>query len=101
LGVVEAVDASTGRVTIAYQPIQAFNWPAGTQPFQVSKSKLLEGIRVGDKVGFRMESQQITQMQVVGAKSSGEAWKSPPPTDPPLSKSNDDLVRAVRLSPGP
>lgn len=99
-GVVEAIDASRGRVTITYQPIQALNWPAGTKPFQVSKSKLIEGVQIGDKVGFRMESQQITQMQVLDRKPPGEVWKWPPPPAPSLSKSNDDLARAVRQWPG-
>lgn len=77
-GVIEAVDRSTGRVTIAYQPIEALNWPAGSKPFQVSKSKLLEGVEVGDKVGFKMESQQITQMQVLGARPPSQNGETGP-----------------------
>lgn len=96
-GVVEAVDPVAGRVTLAYQPIEAMNWPAGTKPFQVAKNKLLDGIQVGDRVGFKMESQQITQLQVIGGKPaevSAPAPASGVPIAPP-PKGADELGRAA------
>jgi Cu/Ag efflux protein CusF len=63
VGVVQSVDAQAGRVTIAYEPIEGVNWPAGTMPFAVTKSALLEGVTVGEKVVFRLESQQIAELR--------------------------------------
>lgn len=99
-GVVEAVDTSTSRVTIAYQAIEALNWPAGTKPFQVSKNKLLESVQVGDKVGFKMESQQITQMQILGAKPASQVGGAGPDVYPPVPKMDDDRARALPRRPG-
>lgn len=97
-GVVEAIDAANGRVTIAYQPIEVMNWPAGTKPFQVSKSNLLDGVAVGDKVGFKMESQQITQLQSLTPRPAVVQEAPPPaapPPAPPAPKASDDLARAA------
>ncbi len=63
VGVVQAIDVAGGRVTIAYEPIEGINWPAGTMPFQVAKSALLEGVVPGEKVRFRLESQQIADLK--------------------------------------
>jgi len=63
VGVVKAIDAESGRITIAYEPVEALDWPAGTQPFAVSKSTLLKDLTVGEKVRFQLESQQIAAIQ--------------------------------------
>jgi|SRR5579862_4959109 len=63
IGVVKAVDLEAGRVTIAYEPVEALNWPAGTQPFVVSKSALLKDVTAGEKVRFTLESQQISAIR--------------------------------------
>jgi Cu/Ag efflux protein CusF len=63
VGVVKTIDVDTGRVTIAYEPVEALNWPAGTQPFGVSKSALLKDLTIGEKVRFKLESQQIATIQ--------------------------------------
>jgi Cu/Ag efflux protein CusF len=62
-GVVKAIDAESGRITIAYEPVEALDWPAGTQPFAVSKSALLKDLTVGQKVRFQLESQQIAAIR--------------------------------------
>lgn len=59
VGVVQAIDVPGGRVTIAYEPIEGVNWPAGAMPFQVAKAALHEGVVSGEKVRFRLETQQI------------------------------------------
>lgn len=64
VGVVQALDAEAGRVTIAYEPIESLNWPSGTKPFAVAKSSLLVGVAPGDKVRFRLESQQIADLRL-------------------------------------
>jgi Cu/Ag efflux protein CusF len=63
VGVVKVIDPDTGRVTIAYEPVEALNWPAGTQPFLVSKTALLKDLTVGEKVRFKLESQQIATIR--------------------------------------
>ena len=59
IGVITAIDAGTGRVTIQYQQTDALNLPAGVEPFEVAKTALLDGLVVGEKVRFRLESHQI------------------------------------------
>jgi Cu/Ag efflux protein CusF len=63
VGVVKMIDRDTGRVTIAYEPVEALNWPAGTLPFGVSKTALLKDLTVGEKVRFKLESQQIAAIR--------------------------------------
>ena len=62
IGEVKAIDPDNSRITIAYEPVDALNWPAGTMPFVVSKAELLNGITVGEKVRFHLESQQISTL---------------------------------------
>lgn len=62
IGVIKAIDASNNRVTIAYDDVEALSWPAGTMPFVVSKAELLKGASVGEKVRFKIESQQISSL---------------------------------------
>jgi Cu/Ag efflux protein CusF len=63
VGVVKAVDAETGRITIAYETVEALNWPPGTQPFPVAKSALLTGVSVGQKVRFSLDSGAIAAIR--------------------------------------
>jgi len=62
IGVVKAVDTANGRITIAYEPVLVRNWPAGVMPFVVAKPDLLTGATVGEKVRFKLDSQQIVEL---------------------------------------
>jgi len=62
-GVVKAVDTATGRLTISYDPVELINWPAGTQPFPVAKSSMLQGVTVGEKVRFTLDSGEIATLK--------------------------------------
>jgi Cu/Ag efflux protein CusF len=62
VGVVKAIDAQTGRITIAYDPVEAINWPAGTQPFPVAKTAMLSAATVGQKVRFNLDSGEISAL---------------------------------------
>ena len=53
-GVVKAVDAKAGTVTISHEPIKALGWPAMTMPFKVASPALLEKVAVGRKVQFTL-----------------------------------------------
>jgi Cu/Ag efflux protein CusF len=59
VGVVKAIDPAGNRMTIAYDPVEARDWPAGTMPFVVARPSLFTGVTVGEKVRFKVESQQI------------------------------------------
>jgi hypothetical protein len=63
IGVVTAIDPATQRITIQYQETEALNLPAGTTPFEVSKSALMNGVTVGEKVRFRVDSHQIADIR--------------------------------------
>lgn len=62
VGVIKAIDPNTNRITIAYEDVEALNWPAGTMPFVVSKTELLKSATVGEKVRFKLDSQQIAAL---------------------------------------
>jgi Cu(I)/Ag(I) efflux system protein CusF len=55
-GVVKAVDAREGTVTIAHQSIKALGWPAMTMAFKVTNPVLLDKAAVGRKVQFTLVS---------------------------------------------
>ena len=63
VGVITAIDPGSDRVTIAYDAVEALNWPAGTMPFVVSKATLLTGAIVGEKVRFKLDSEQISDLK--------------------------------------
>ncbi|MBB3890144.1 Cu(I)/Ag(I) efflux system protein CusF [Phenylobacterium haematophilum] len=62
-GVVKKIDAKTGSVTIAHDPIKALNWPAMTMPFKVADKVLLAKVKVGAKVRFDLSGQTITAIR--------------------------------------
>jgi Cu(I)/Ag(I) efflux system periplasmic protein CusF len=55
-GVIKAVDAKGGTVTIAHDPIPALKWGAMTMRFKVASAAVLKGVAVGRKVHFVMEN---------------------------------------------
>jgi Cu(I)/Ag(I) efflux system protein CusF len=75
IGVVKAIDPPTGRLTIAYDGVESINWPPGTQPFPVAKSAMLDGVKVGDKVRFTLDSGSIATLKPFDA-----------PPDPPPAR---------------
>ena len=55
VGVVQAVDASKGVVTLKHGEILDMKMPAMTMAFGVADKKILDGVKTGDKVKFRLE----------------------------------------------
>ena len=51
-GTVKKVDAKTGVVTLAHEPVKSMNWPAMTMGFKVKDKMLLDKLRDGKKVEF-------------------------------------------------
>lgn len=72
-GVITGIDRAADRVTIAYEPVDALNWPKGTMPFPVSKSDLLKDRKVGDKVRFKLESHEIYELTPASAAAPAAA----------------------------
>ncbi len=62
-GVVKKIDAKSGSVTIAHDPIKALNWPAMTMPFKVADKALLGKMKVGAKIRFDLNGQTITAVR--------------------------------------
>lgn len=56
MGVVKALDAKAGVVTIAHEPIAALKWPAMTMKFKVENAAVLDGVTVGRKVHFILKN---------------------------------------------
>jgi len=50
-GIVTAVDAASGKITLDHEAIATVGWPAMKMGFS-AKPNLLKGIAVGDKVDF-------------------------------------------------
>jgi Cu(I)/Ag(I) efflux system protein CusF len=51
-GVIRAIDARAGTLTIQHGPIPGVGWPAMTMTFKATPAALLKGLRVGQTVGF-------------------------------------------------
>jgi Cu(I)/Ag(I) efflux system membrane protein CusA/SilA len=54
-GVIQAVDASKGVVTLKHGDIVNMQMPAMTMAFGVADKKMLSAVKTGDKVKFRVE----------------------------------------------
>ena len=50
-GVVTAIDTAAGTITLDHEAMPEVEWPAMTMTFS-AKPQVLEGVKVGDKVGF-------------------------------------------------
>lgn len=62
VGVVQAIEPDTKRVTITYDANDELNWPRGTTQFGVYTADLLKGVSVGEKVRFTLDSDQISDI---------------------------------------
>jgi len=63
-GVVKAIDAAKGTITLAHDPIAAKKWPAMTMAFKLNKG-VLGKIKAGQRVKFWFEgegSYTVTKM---------------------------------------
>jgi Cu/Ag efflux protein CusF len=66
VGVVQAVDPDNRRVTIAYDANDELNWPHGTRQFGVYKAEMLKTVTIGEKVRFKLDSEQISEIAPFG-----------------------------------
>ena len=67
-GVITAIDAKAGTITIKHGAIPAVGWPAMTMTFKATPPTLLRGVRVGQAVGFDVRTRgmdaEITSLRV-------------------------------------
>jgi Cu(I)/Ag(I) efflux system membrane fusion protein len=56
-GIVTAVDAGRGELTIRHQPIPAMNWPAMTMRFTLAQPGMARGLARGQPVQFAVETE--------------------------------------------
>jgi len=67
-GVIKAIDAKSGTVTLAHDPVPAIKWPAMTMPFHISP-ELARGVSVGQRVNFEFTAKgmdgTITKIKVL------------------------------------
>lgn len=52
VGTITKVDAKTGVVTLAHEPIKSLNWPSMTMGFKVKDKMLMDKLTDGKKVQF-------------------------------------------------
>ena len=57
MGVVKGIDAKQGMVTLDHEAIKELNWPPMNMGFKVANSKLLKGLKVGQKVEFELKAE--------------------------------------------
>ncbi len=57
VGVIKAVDAEAGKVTIAHEAIKGLNWPAMTMTFMVKDKMLFDKLTKNKKVEFSVAKQ--------------------------------------------
>jgi Cu(I)/Ag(I) efflux system protein CusF len=51
-GLIKAIDAKAGTLTLQHGPIPAVSWPAMTMTFKARPPTLLSGLKVGQTIGF-------------------------------------------------
>jgi len=52
MGVIRAIDAKAGTLTLQHGPIPGVGWPAMTMTFKARSMALLTGLKVGQTIGF-------------------------------------------------
>lgn len=52
VGIVDAIDAAKGTVTISHEAIKSLGWPAMTMDFTVKDKKMLGKLGKGKKINF-------------------------------------------------
>ena len=64
-GKVVEVDAKSGKVTLAHEPIPDLGWPSMTMDFQVKDAKQLMKIKAGDTVEFDLKADPKTEQYTI------------------------------------
>ena len=66
-GVIKAIDARAGTLTLQHGPIPGVGWPAMTMTFKATPATLVKGLKVGQTIGFdvtvRGSSAEVTAVR--------------------------------------
>lgn len=57
VGVIKSIDAKADMIALNHQAIKELNWPPMSMGFKVADSKLLDGLKVGQKVTFELKAE--------------------------------------------
>lgn len=71
VGVVKAIDAAAGSVTIQHEPIKSFNWPSMSMKFKVADPTLLNNVAAGNKVEFTLHGKDMMKTKITALKVIG------------------------------
>nr|WP_221229554.1 efflux RND transporter periplasmic adaptor subunit [Niveibacterium umoris] len=75
-GRIEAIDATSGELTLAHEPIASLKWPAMTMDFVLANNALAKGLKAGDAVQFdfveRKPGEWVVTKLVPAAVGSGD-----------------------------
>ncbi len=52
VGIVQAIDAGSGSVSVAHDPVESLKWPAMTMDFNLANEALLAGLKRGAPIAF-------------------------------------------------
>ena len=52
VGILNAVDAVAGTVTISHEPVASLKWPAMKMDFVLANPSLVAGVKPGAAIGF-------------------------------------------------
>jgi Cu(I)/Ag(I) efflux system periplasmic protein CusF len=55
-GVIKGLNAASGTIVLAHEPVPALKWPAMTMPFKIAP-QLAKGLKVGQRVDFEFHAQ--------------------------------------------
>ena len=67
MGVVKKVDATSGKVTVAHEPVKTLNWPSMSMVFHAKDKGVLGRLAEGKKVQFEFQ-QQGKEYVITGVK---------------------------------
>jgi Cu(I)/Ag(I) efflux system membrane fusion protein len=67
-GVVDAIDAKAGTVSIKHAPIASLNWPAMTMEFKLDNEALAKDLKPGASIAFEFVERQAGEWVITGVK---------------------------------
>lgn len=76
-GRIEAIDATTGAVSIAHGPVPSLKWPGMTMEFKLANGALLGSARRGDKVDFEFVERGQGEYVITSLKPAQAAHSNP------------------------
>ena len=66
MGVINSVDAASGKVNVTHEPVEALGWPKMTMDLPVTKPVDLSTVRPGDHVKMMLKQGRDKQYRITG-----------------------------------